>query len=240
MLTANLLDTDLLAAGLLADPMPVPPPLPRQSDDVYYHLGSAGRCSGQQRLFIFASDDSGSVTSGGGNDPLSRRYAEARLAVRTLARACRCGRELAAVAHWDKSGFDVPPTGLGRSGLAEVLAGLAMPNDAAGTSNLGPVLGRIKQLVRHPSLARHQAHLVVMSDFELTDPDPASVFDQLNHFPGKVTALVLGGRSADQIDNRLDTDRIQVARITADDEPGRLARVLFDGLTEDRAGRWLV
>ncbi|MDR1237001.1 MAG: hypothetical protein LBK28_02045, partial [Propionibacteriaceae bacterium] len=194
MMTSTLLSSPRLAGDLLRDdPLPPPPlPLPSLPDDVHYRLGSAGRCSGRPNLFIFASDDSGSVVGAGGNDPLSRRYAEARLAIRTLARACRCGQEMASVAHWDKSLADVLPTNLNRLAVRRVLAGLVQPPDSAGTSDLGPVLVRIERLVRRRRWARYLPHLVVMSDFELTDPDPSGVFDQLNQFPGRVTALVLG------------------------------------------------
>jgi hypothetical protein len=75
-----------------------------------------------------------------------------------------------------------------------------------------------------------------MSDFELTDPDPSGVFDQLNQFPGRVTALVLGVEP----DPRIDSERVGVIPISQADEPGCLARALFGYLTEGRSGRWLV
>jgi hypothetical protein len=235
MMASALLSGAPLTGDCLGDNTSRTMPLPCLPDDVHYHLGSAGRCSGRPNLFVFASDDSGSVVGAGGNDPLSRRYAEARLAIRTLARACRCGQELAAVAHWNKSLADVPPTTLNRLAVRRVLAGLVQPPDSAGTSDLGPVLTRIERLVRRWRWARYLPHLVVMSDFELTDPDPASVFDRLNRFPGRVTALALG---ADP-DSRIDPERVQIIQISGGDEPGRLARALFGGLTEGRPGRWL-
>jgi hypothetical protein len=207
-------------------------PLAR-ADEVHYHLGAAGRCDGRRKLFVFLLDDSGSVAGAGGNDPVQRRYAEARLAVRTLAGACRCGRELMAVLHWDAGSHDVPPVRLDRPGAGRLLDGLVQPDDHAGSSQLGPALNRAAALSQHPSSRRYQAHLVVLSDFQLLDGDPASVFARLNGFPGQVTAVVLGVEP----DARLDADRVAVVPITAGDEPGALARALFGRLTEGRPGR---
>ena len=236
MLGSTLLKSRPLVGGLMEDNQPAVPPLKLLPDDVHYYLGGAGRCTGQRRLFVFMPDDSGSVVGAGGNDPLSKRYAEARLAVRTLARACHCWRELVAVAHWDRSLCDVPPVGLNRLGTAWALSGLVQPVDAAGTSDLGPVLARVTSRLRRWKWAGCQVHLVVMSDFELTDADPAGVFERLNSFPGEVTALVL--RS--QPDQRLDSERVKGVAISQADEPGRLARALFGQVTEGRVGRWLV
>jgi len=222
--------------------------------DVYYRLGYAGICDGQAKLFGFLLDDSGSVTSAGGNDPLSRRYGETRLAVTTLAEACRCGREAVAVIHWDVGRHDVPPVVIRgdttrpwfyrpAKSLSHVLGGLRQPADAAGTSCLAPALAEAEQLVQRVGRNGVASHLIVLSDFELLDTDPDDVFTRLAGFAGQpdcqVTAVALG-KPADRVDSRLNRPGIQVLPLTAADPPGALAHALFGQLTAGRSGRQLI
>jgi hypothetical protein len=239
MLTSTFLPSNLLAqpgmnSGTEAA-APMVPVTPTDDPEVHYSLGNAGRCSGHKRLYAFAFDDSGSVTGVGGNDPLSKRYAEARLAIRTLARACRCGRELAAVCHWDVSRLDVPPVGFDQRGTALLQHGMRLPVDGGGTSDLGPVLGRITRLTRVWAWRGWDVHLIVLSDFELTDTDSDGVFAQLDRFarPHNATAVVLGGNPPTQL---LDS-HATVLPVISSDPPGALAMTLFDVLTRDRIGR---
>jgi hypothetical protein len=250
----SLLPPDLLGPGLLPERL-VPvmadteygDSVPAISDDeVDYPLGSAGRCTGERRLFIFVLDDSGSVTGAGGNDPLSKRYAEARLAVRTLGRACSCSRERVAVLHFDGVG-EVGPCGLGRLGLPQVLGGLVQPVGAIGSSELGPVLGRAEDLAGEATDHNYRVCLVVMSDFELLDDDPAAVIGRLAVFPGAVTAVVLGGSGSGSgtsgggslLDSSLSgvASTVRVLSVAAGDEPGTVARALFGTLTAGRQGK---
>lgn len=233
-----MLNSTLLRSGLLTQPRPliqVHPKAPPDDPDVHYWLGYSGICTGHKRLFVFAPDDSYSVVGFGGNDPLSRRYAETRLAIRTLVRACTCGRELAAVCHWDRSRFDVPPVGFDWHGVVRLRDGLRLPDDAAGTSDLGPVLTRIQHLVRPWAWRGWDIHLIVLSDFELTDADEHGVFARFDQFAGRhqTTAVVSGGR----VDPRLTDSPATVLPITAADPPGTLARAVFGVLKQGRTGQ---
>lgn len=195
-------------------------------------LGDAGRCSGHPTLVITVFDNSGSVTSPAGSDPVSNRYEEARQAFRAVARRCRCGRCLGAVLHFDLVGA-VPPTPLTRRLMSRLETGLRVPAGGAGCSLLGPSLAQAYEIAQqHPE---HQTTLVVLSDFELFDPKPTQLLSSLASFPGDVHAVVLGGRERDGADD----PRIQVTPIRRDDPPGALARTVFASLTAHRPGRRL-
>jgi hypothetical protein len=255
--TPSLLPSGLLGPGLLVVAEPTAAAVTgwsaavARADDVDYPLGTAGRCTGERRLFILVLDDSGSVTGVGGNDPLSRRYAEARLAVRTLSRACGCGRERVAVLHFDGLG-EVEPCGLDRWGLVRVLDGLVQPVGAGGSSELGPALGRAEALAGEAAGHGYRVQLVVLSDFELLDDDPVGVMGRLAAFPGAVTAVVLGGSGSGSggatsgscsLLEALPADvpsTMHVLSVAAGDEPGALARALFGTLTVGRGGRRVV
>jgi hypothetical protein len=233
-----MLASTLLPSRALGQPGGITASTPSTDDpdpEVHYWLGRAGACTGHKQLFVFCFDDSGSVTSSGGNDPLSKRYAEARLAIRSLARACRCGRELAAVYHWDVSGLDTPPASLDRHGIIRLQAAMRLPTDTTGTSDLAPVLGRVKHQLRPWIWRGWHIHLIVLSDFELTDANPPAVFDSLNRYAIRhsVTAVVLGG----QTDTQLANSHVQVLPVTSSDPPGALAKTLFRTLTTGRIGR---
>lgn len=191
-----------------------------------YTLGDPGWPTAVPTLLIAISDDSGSVTSPGGTDPLSNRFAEARHAFSVVAR--RGSRhELGAVLHFDTpSSGDVGPVPLTRRWLARLRAGLRIPPDGAGSSELGPSLRRAVEIAEaHPD---HAATLVVLSDFQLFDPDSAQV---LSDFPGDVHAVVLGAPLAAGV---LD-ERITVTHIGRNDPPGAVARAVFASLTTHRS-----
>lgn len=194
-----------------------------------YALGSPGRPSPEPTLVIANFDDSISVTSSKGTDPLSNRFAEVAHAFAVVGRR-RTRRELGAVLHFDTpTSADVEPVPLTRAGLAQLRAGLRIPLDGAGTSRLGPSLGRARQLAA--AYPDHRTTLVVLSDFLLLDPDPASVLAELVAFSGTVHAVVLGGRTV-----RFLSDRITVTSIKRDDAPGAVAKALFASLTRHRPG----
>jgi hypothetical protein len=181
-------------------------------------------------LLITICDNSGSVTSPGGTDPLSNRYAEAAHAFRIVARK-GSQRELGAVLHFDTpcSG-DVEPVPITRTGLAQLQLGLGVPRDGAGSSRLGPSLTHAGELAAaHPE---HAVTLVVLSDYLLLDPDPVAVLARLGAFPGTVHAVVLGGRHA----TGLPTEHVTVTRIGRDDPPGAVAKAVFASLTRYRPG----
>jgi hypothetical protein len=206
------------------------PRKPAQSVHADYTLGHPGRPAPVPTLLITLFDNSGSVTSAGGTDPLSNRYAEAERAFAVVAR--RGSRhELGAIIHFDTpSSGEVEPTAITRSGLVRLRTGLRPPPEAAGTSELRPSLHRAVELAE--THADHEVTLVVLSDFLFMDPEPAPVLSDLATFPGTVHAIVLGRRLPEGV---LD-ERITVTSVDRDCPPGAVARALFIGLVAHRPG----
>jgi len=228
----------LLPSALLASPIAPswlfrhPGPARGPSPDRRVLLGDPGRCGEQPTLVVTVFDDSGSVTSPAGADPVANRYQEARQALRAVARRCGCGQCLGSVLHFDLVA-GVPPTALTKRLVLGLEAGLQSPADGMGCSVLGPSLAEAYEITeRYPE---HVSTLVVLSDFELFDPNVGEVLARLAAFPGDVHAVVLGGRGPD---GGLDP-RIQVTPIRRDDPPGALARAVFASLTAHRVGRRL-
>nr|BFF20305.1 hypothetical protein GCM10025730_38260 [Promicromonospora thailandica] len=185
----TLLSSGLLPSRLLGTPMPSRSAGPAGPS---YRLGDPGRPAAVPTLLIALFDNSGSVMGPRGTDALSNRYAEVEHAFSVVAHR-GSPRELGAIIHFDTpSSGEVAPTPLTRQGLVGLRVGLHPPADGAGTSDLGPSLTRARALTeRHPE---HEATLVVLSDFFLTDSDPGAVLSDLAAFPGTVHAVVLGGR----------------------------------------------
>ncbi|MGO4858952.1 hypothetical protein [Arthrobacter sp. 2MCAF14] len=133
--------------------------------------------------------------------------------------------------------FDTPTSGcveprpFTRAGRHQLAAGLAVPPDAAGSSKLEPSLAKAEKLAA--SYPDHDVVLTVMTDWELFDENPSAVYARLAKFPGKVFAAVL--RTGPQ-PWMLDP-RITVVAITAQSEPGTLAKTMFEALTMHRPDR---
>lgn len=219
-------------APLLLEQRPVATTSPRLKRKI--PLGTPGRCPKVPTLTIMIADDSGSLYGPVGNDPLSNRYAEARQAIRTVSWGCNCGTCIAAIIHFDAptSGC-VEPRPFSRAGLRQLLAGLAVPTDAAGASALGPSLGKAESLAAaNPD---HQPVLIILTDWQLFDDDIEELMHRLGTFPGLVYAVAL---RIDPPPGMLDST-INVVTITAASPPGSLARAVFDGLTAHRFGRKL-
>ncbi|UQS22856.1 hypothetical protein L1857_08515 [Amycolatopsis thermalba] len=217
----------LLSSRVLGTPTPSKQPRP---GNVEYALGKPGRPAEVPTLLITSFDNSGSVTSPGGTDPLSNRFAEVERAFSVVARK-GSSRELGAVIHFDTpSSGEIPPTPITRSGLVRLRRGLRPPLDGAGTSELGPSLNRAIELAElHPG---HEVTLVVFSDFQLLDANPAQVLSDLAAFPGQVHAVVLGAYLPAGV---LD-ERITVTTIKQNAYPGSVARALFSSLVAHRPG----
>jgi hypothetical protein len=114
--------------------------------------------------------------------------------------------------------------------LLALRAGLCLPSDGPGTSELGSSLARAHEIATtHPA---HAVTLVVFSDFLLFDPEPGPVLAALAAFPGDVHAVVLGTR----LPAGLLPPPIRCTPITAGDPPGALAHALFSSLTTHRGG----
>jgi hypothetical protein len=198
--------------------------------DADYAVGRPGKPSPVPTIFIALFDNSGSVTSASGTDPLSNRYAEVRRAFQIVARKGR-RRELAAIVHFDTpSSGEVEPVPITRTGMQRLRTGLCPPPDGAGTSELGPGLDRATGIAE--AYPDHEVTLVVLSDFLIMDDEPADVLSRLAKFPGTVHTVVLGGRLPAGV---LD-QRITVTHVDRDSRPGAVARALFAGLVAHRPG----
>ncbi|MCR6484035.1 hypothetical protein M8542_14520 [Amycolatopsis sp. OK19-0408] len=199
-------------------------------DDAPYELGDPGQPSPTPTIVIALFDDSGSVTGRGGNDPLARRYDEVEHAFQVVARR-GSRRELGAVLHFDSPcRTDAGPVPITRLGMASLRPGLRRPKDGVGSSTLAPSLDQAVELAHsHP---RHQATLVVLSDFLLLDADPAQVLSDLRAFPGLVHAVVLGSRVPDGV---LD-GAVTVTQIMSGGPRGAVAKALFGSLVARRPG----
>lgn len=210
-------------------------PVPPVGDDtnpeeieVTFDLGSPGTCSGRHKHFIFIGDDSMSVWGDGGNDPLSLRWPEARHALRTLSNVCQCKKETASVLHFDPDPADVLAAPVNRDSQDRLLAAM---RPGFGGSELGPSLEIAYSLTRkRPWQPATDSTLIVMSDFELLDPDPEAVMRRMGEYPGRVVALVLGG-SAPWNYQALG---IEAVHLTSKDTPGKLSRAVFTHLITDR------
>lgn len=195
-----------------------------------FRLPNPGHPAAYPTLLIAVFDDSGSVSAPVGSDPLSGRYAEARHAFEAVAR--RGGpHELGMVVHFDTpSSGEVGPFPLTRRSALALRAGLRVPPDGLGISELGPSLERAQEVAT--THADHAVTLVVFSDFLLLDPEPGPVLAALAAFPGDVHAVVLGTR----LPAGLLPAPIRCTPITAGDPPGALAHALFSSLTTHRGG----
>ena len=222
----RLLPTRLLPAHLLGSAPPRSAADPRQPT---FGLGYPGQPAPVPTLFIADFDNSGSVTSPGGTDPLSNRFAETDRAFSIVAKK-GARHELAAVLHFDTpSSCEVGPTPITRSGMAKLRRGLSVPRDGAGSSCLGPSLHRARQLAG--AHLDHEVTLVVMSDFYLLDSDRSAVLAELAAFPGTVHAVVLGRHPVTDLPGGF-----HVTNIGPDDPPGAVAKALFASLTRHRPG----
>jgi hypothetical protein len=218
----------LLPADLIGMASTTPAP----STSVTYRLGHPGRPATVPTLLIMLFDDSGSLTSPAGNDPLSGRYAEARHAFAAVARK-GSRHELGEIIHFDTPSGEVGPVPITRRGLRLLRSGLRVPPDGAGSSELAPGLQRAVEIA--DSYPDHKVVLLVLSDFWLMDREPGQVLSDLAAFPGQVHAVVLGaGLPVGVLD-----DRITVTRIKRDDPPGSVARAVFASLITHRPGSHL-
>jgi hypothetical protein len=194
-----------------------------------YALGDPGQPATVPTLLVPIFDDSISVIGMRGNDPLCNRYAEARRAFAVVA-ARGSRRELGAVLHFDTPKGDVEPVPLTRSGMRRISQSLAVPQGAAGSSELAPSLRRAMTFAG--AYPQHAATLVVFSDLLLFDPDPSLVFNDLENFAGDVHLVVLGSCVTPvELDGR-----VSITHIDRSDPPGAVARALFASLVRHRPG----
>lgn len=181
-------------------------------------------------LNINLFDNSGSVASGGGNDPVGRRYLEALLAIQHVGAHCRCGRELTATIHFDTpTSGDLAPTPMTKPNLPAIIRSLAIPPDGAGSSCLGPSFRAAQQLIaQHPD---HRPVLVALTDFELFDGDVDRLLDEFIDVPGDVHAVVLRSTPPAKL---AAAPHVITTRIDYTSQPGAVARAVFAALTATR------
>ncbi|WP_267244033.1 hypothetical protein [Streptomyces sp. PR69] len=200
-----------------------------------FRLGAAGRPSPVPTLLISIFDNSGSVVGPAvGSDPVSARYGEVEYAFAAVARKKVAPHELGAVLHFDSpTSGDVPPLTISNGNMERLRAGLQIPPDGAGSSCLLPSLRQAVALAEaHP---KHEATVVVLSDFMLLDAHPSAALTELAEFPGAVHAVVLGGYVAEDA----FAESITVTPIQRDDPPGAVARALFASLVTHRPGSYV-
>ncbi|MDM2096417.1 VWA domain-containing protein [Mycobacteroides abscessus] len=234
LLTAGVIDGWRLGPALLGTGQGITAGQPHERMDSAkvepLRLGDPGPCPPGGATVFIVLDGSASVAGCGGNDPLSRRHSEAALAIRHVARACRCGRDRVALVPFDiASTGHVGPQPLTERGVRRLHHGLRQLSDECGlSSELGPALEVIEA---QTGAASGAVALVVFSDFLLTDSNPSAVLSRLHAFPGSVHAVVLGGQPPGVL---LADPAVAVTRLTPSSPPGSAARAVFDGLTHYR------
>lgn len=196
----------------------------------WVELGWPGLDPKRPCLDILVFDDSGSVTAAFGSDPVGNRFAEATRAIRLVAKWSHSSRSKVAVLHFDHPHGASGIRSLTDRHLFRALApALRTPLGGHGTSDLNPSLTKAEQLAAaHPD---HDVRLTVLSDFELTDADPQSVMSQLALFPGRVHAVVLGGRAPLDLDG---AENITVTPLSEQDPPGTFAAAILRSMTATR------
>ncbi|AGB22141.1 hypothetical protein Mycsm_01748 [Mycobacterium sp. JS623] len=194
-------------------------------------LGDPGTCGDKATTTFVVTDNSGSVCGPGGNDPTSQRHDEALLTIRHVAAACTCGRDRVALLPFDQPSLGlVLPQCLDGNGIRRLKRGMVIAERTGVSSSLLPALTFAERLAK---LTPNHAAIVVLSDFELTDPYPNQELERLANFPGYVHVVVLGGFTPGQLE---DDERVAISEITPESQPGEVAHAIFDGLTHYRQG----
>lgn len=193
-------------------------------------LPAIRKCAHVRTLTMVLVDRSGSVTAH--SDPtkaLSNVLGEGRAALAHLG-TCRCANELVAIAFFDPGQYDTGPQPLTRRGWTRLRHAVDNPPDFTG-SDLGPSLAVAEDLAdQHPD---HELSLIVVSDFELFDPDVEDVLDRFVRWPGRRHAVVLHSPVPDRLK---DQTLAEVTHVVWDTTPGAIAQALIRTLTTGRMG----
>ncbi len=208
-----------------------PPPRRRQESEVLQ--GFPGFDPSRVWIHMVVTDDSWSLAAPGGNDPISRRYQEARDAVRQISRLAVTAATRVAVVHFDNPADFTGPLPLHRKPqVRRVLQALSTPAGADGTSELLPALRVAGEIAdSHPQAL---VTLTVLTDWLLADRDPSEVFERIRRFPGPVHAVAMN--AVPPLDLAI-TDNVLVTRVGPDDPPGLLTAAIAHSLTTGRPGR---
>lgn len=226
-MTGLLHPSGLRPAGLL----PVPLNVATRSKESWYELGWPGLEPRTPSLDEVIIDDSGSIISPNGNDPVGGRFREAARAFKVVRAWTYTSKPKVAVLHFDHpaGSTGVMPL-IGAATPARLMAALRVPWGARGTSDLSPSLTAAEELAAaHPG---HDVRLTVFSDFELTDDDTQGVYERLRSFPGMVHAVVLNSEPPAE----LEAENITVTKIATGDPVGSVATALHRSLTATRRG----
>jgi hypothetical protein len=176
-------------------------------------------------LTIALFDNSGSIL--GGNDPIGQRFLEAEIAIARVGRRCRCGKDMAAVLHFDTpTSGDLKPQPITKPNWEKIHRSLAVPPDGRGISCLGPSLTTAQKLAdeyRHS----HDLTLIALTDFELFD----DYLDELIAFPGHVHGVSMRGTLPQKLAAAAE---VTTTRIDYESRPGAVARAVFTALTKTR------
>jgi hypothetical protein len=164
----------------------------------------------------FVPDESGSVQSVA--DPIRYRHALLARFVEWIGRRCRCGECSVSLTLFDLA-VQLPPTRLDRPGRLQLATALAsMPYTSSCASSA-------LAAVDTPAFTARRPLLVVLSDFQLFDPDTASITATLAR--RRALAIVLGEQDAPLVD---ESD-ITVDRVTHRSPPTALVDAISDRLT---------
>ncbi len=225
-------------SGLLHQPglrpsalLPVPTTIPTRSKESWYELGWPGFESRVPCVDIEVFDDSGSVASPQGNDPVGGRYREATRALKVVRAWTHTSKPKVAILHFDDpvGASGVMPL-IGATTPARLKAALQVPWGGAGTSDLSPSLSSAERIASAHS--DHDVRLTIFSDFEITDRDPSAVFERLRAFPGWVHAVVFNAEPPIE----LEADNITVTQVVSGDPVGSVAAAVHRSLTATRRG----
>lgn len=202
----------------------------------WIELGWPGLDPRRPCLDILIFDDSGSIMAPHGADPVGNRYGEAKQAIKLVASWATSNRSKIAILHFDHPHGASGVVTLNNRHLGSKLASSLRPAGGRGTSDLDPSLSEALRLAdAHPD---HDMRLTAFSDFELTDPDPATALSKLAGFPGQVHAVVLGGEAPLDLNT---AHTITVTPLGVGDPPGTFAAAIHRSLTATRrAARYSV
>lgn len=195
----------------------------------WIELGWPGLEPRRPCLVMVNFDDSGSVIAPQGNDPVGNRFEEAKRAIRLVADWTYSGRSKVAVLHFDHPDGGSGVVALNDRHLQRKLHPTLQNPGGRGTSDLLPSLTEMERLAQeHPG---HDIIGTIVSDFELSDPNPSEVFSQLRAFPGQIHAVVLGAQVPPDLVN---ADNVTVTPLNPGDAPGAFAAALHRSLTATR------
>jgi hypothetical protein len=177
------------------------PPAPRLSNDAHLTVDL---------------DESASVR--GGNDVIGRRHELLLIALAHMCTPRSAGQWHVCISTFDNgSPIDLPCTRLDKKGLEAAHRAL-LSTSSGGSSILGPSLRKTES--NHNRLLGPRL-LVVLSDFELFDPDPSGVLaDLIDSSASEVLAISLQNEPP----SILVGSRVRTAHVRPDDSPAVLAR----------------